>query len=246
MFLRYLGTLCVFLFAVVAFSQNDTLKTIKRTYVTAPLDVKEVITVDGFISEDGWDTVPWASDFTVFDPNNGESPKQRTKFKIVYDSKFIYVGVRCYDNIPKDIERRLARRDNFAGDWIEINFDSYNDKRTGFSFNVSAAGVKGDEFISQNCNNWDPSWNPIWYTATNIDDEGWTAEMKIPFSQIKFGEQKEQVWGLQLNRRLFREEERSLWQPVKREAPGWVSEWNLKRLVKYTTAKAVGNSTFCC
>ncbi len=225
MFLRYLGTLSVFLHALVAFSQNDTLKTIKRTYVTAPLVVKEVITVDGFINEEGWNAVPWANEFTVFDPNNGETPKQRTKFKIVYDSKYIYVGVRCYDSIPKDIERRLARRDNFAGDWIEINFDSYNDKRTGFSFNVSAAGVKGDEFISQNGNNWDPSWNPIWYTATNIDDEGWTAEMKIPFSQIKFGEQKEQVWGLQVNRRLFREEERSLWQPVKREAPGWVSEF---------------------
>ena len=74
---------------------------------------------------------------------------------------------------------------------MEVNIDSYHDKRTGFSFTSSVSGVKGDEFISNNGNNWDGSWNPIWYLKTNIDEEGWTAELKIPLSQLKFGNNKE-------------------------------------------------------
>jgi len=214
----------------ISFSQKDSSIVKIRTYVTAPLiEDEEDLTIDGILNEKGWDVVDWDGDFTVFDPNNGEQASQRTKFKITYDAKFLYVGVKCYDSVPNKIEKRLARRDNFSGDWIEINIDSYNDKRTGFSFNVSAAGVKGDEFISQNGDNWDSSWNPIWYTATNIDTEGWTAEIKIPFSQLKFGKQKEQIWGLQFTRRFFRAEERSLWQHVPRDKPGWVSEFGTLR-----------------
>ncbi|ASV29518.1 DUF5916 domain-containing protein [Maribacter cobaltidurans] len=228
--LNKLGWTSIFLLAFLSlYAQEDSVSVSKRTYVTKALPVGEVLEIDGMLNDKGWNVVPLEGDFTVFDPNNGETPSQPTKFKITYDSKFLYIGIRCYDSIPSKIERRLARRDNFAGDWIEINIDSYNDKRTGFSFNVSAAGVKGDEFISQNGNNWDPSWNPIWYTATNIDKEGWTAEMKIPFSQIKFGAKEEQIWGLQLNRRFFRAEERSLWQPMPRDAPGWVSEFGTLR-----------------
>ena len=133
------------------------------------------------------------------------------------------------DGEPEKIEKRLSRRDGFAGDWVEINIDSYNDDRTGFSFTLTAAGVKGDEFISDNGNNWDGSWNPIWYTATNIDDKGWTAEIKIPFSQLKFGESPEQTWGLQVQRRFFRKEERSVWQRIPQDAPGWVSEFGVLR-----------------
>jgi len=220
-----------FLMTPVAIAQIDTATT-AREYTTRPIPKGEIITIDGELSDTAWENVAWDSSFTVYDPNNGENPSQQTMFKITYDAKFLYVGIRCLDSIPSKIEKRLARRDNFSGDWVAIHIDSYNDKRTGFSFNVTAAGVKGDEFISQNGDNWDASWNPIWYTASNIDDEGWTAEMKIPFSQLKFGAQEEQVWGLQVIRRYFRAEERSVWQPVSLEAPGWVSEFGrLKGLV---------------
>lgn len=212
------------LLTTTVIAQKDSVK-VQREYNTVQLPVGEDITIDGILSEISWDNVAWQDDFTVFEPNNGEKASQRTKFKITYDAKFLYVGIRCFDSIPEKIEQRLARRDNFSGDWIEVNIDSYNDKRTGFSFNVSAAGVKGDEFISQNGDFWDASWNPIWYTATNIDEEGWTAEMKIPFSQLKFGAAEEQLWGLQIHRRYFRGEERSIWQPISLEAPGWVSEF---------------------
>ncbi|SNR28580.1 Carbohydrate family 9 binding domain-like [Maribacter sedimenticola] len=220
--------LCIF---SIAFSQKDSVRVI-REYTTAPLPINEHIAIDGVLSDTGWEHVPWDGNFTVYEPNNGQRPRQLTQFKITYDAKYLYVAVKCLDSVPSSIEKRLARRDNFAGDWIEINIDSYHDKRTGFSFNVSAAGVKGDEFISQNGDNWDASWNPIWYTATQIGEIGWTAEMKIPFSQLKFGTAEEQVWGLQLHRRLFRDEERSIWQSIPLESPGWVSEFGILKGLK--------------
>ncbi len=220
---------CLLVLTTGSKAQDNIGTSPKRVYVTMPLPASEPITIDGLLNDTAWEVVQWQGDFTEFEPANGTPPSQRTEFKITYDQKNLYVGVRCYDSIPSKIEKRLARRDNFSGDWIEINIDSYNDKRTAFSFNVSAAGVKGDEFVSQNGDNWDDSWNPIWYTAANIDDKGWTAEMKIPFSQLKFGKQEEQIWGLQMHRKFFRAEERSLWQAVPQDTPGWVSEFGILR-----------------
>ncbi len=222
----FLVAICLlFIFPSISTAQDSTKVVEKRNYRAMPLAAGQELTIDGVLNENGWAVAEWAGDFTEFEPDNGTPPSQATKFKIAYDEKYLYVGVRCYDSVPEKIEKRLARRDNFSGDWIEINIDSYNDKRTGFSFNVSAAGVKGDEFISQNGDNWDASWNPIWFTAAQIDAEGWTAEMKIPFSQLKFGNAKEQIWGLQMHRRFFRKEERSLWQHIPQDTPGWVSEF---------------------
>ncbi|WP_025741048.1 DUF5916 domain-containing protein [Aquimarina pacifica] len=216
----------------VSNAQQDTVSTqesakqkvIKRIYSTKPLSGKS-ITIDGIIDESGWDIVEWSGEFIEHRPDENTPPSQQTKYKIVYDQKYLYVAYRCYDTEPDKIEKRLSRRDGFAGDRITINLDTYHDKRTGFSFTITAAGVKGDEFISQNGSNWDPSWNPIWYTATAIDDQGWTAEVKIPLSQVKFGKSKEQVWGLQIIRAFFRKDERSVWQRIPQDAPGWVSEF---------------------
>lgn len=197
----------------------------KKIYTTKALDGQEAPVIDGKLDDPVWEIVDWAGDFIENRPDENTPPSYQTKFKIIYDDRFLYIGVRCYDAEPENIVKRMSRRDGFEGDWIEFNIDSYHDKRTAFSFNVSVAGVKGDELVSENGNNWDDSWNPIWYTKTNVDAEGWTAELKIPFSQIKFGKEKNQVWGLQSTRRFFREEERSLWQRVPLDAPGWVSEF---------------------
>ncbi len=212
------------LFTLFSNAQDSTVVK-KRIYTTKPLNGSEAPTINGLIEESSWDLVEWSGDFIENEPDENTPPSQQTKFKILYDQKYLYIAYRCYDTEPEKIEKRLSRRDGFAGDWVEINLDSYHDKRTGFSFTITAAGVKGDEFISNNGNNWDGSWNPIWYTATNIDDQGWTAEVKIPLSQLKFGKSKEQIWGLQVNRRFFRKEERSVWQRVPQDAPGWVSEF---------------------
>ena len=206
-------------------AQDSTQVVPKRIYTTVSIGDNEIPEIDGTINEDVWEMAEWSGDFIERDPDENTPPSEQSKFKIVYDQKYLYVAYRCYDSNPSKIERRLSRRDGFSGDRITIIIDSYHDKRTAFSFTITAAGVKGDEFVSQNGDNWDDSWNPIWYTASSVDNEGWTAEVKIPFSQLKFGKAKEQIWGLQISRLFFREQERSNWQRVPLDAPGFVSEF---------------------
>lgn len=211
------------------YAQDSVAVLAKRTYVTMSVANATAPEIDGVLDDNSWNSVEWTGDFIELRPDENTAPTYQSKFKILYDAKNLYVGVRFYDPEPSKIEKRLSRRDGFAGDYAEIHIDSYNDKRSAFSFTVTAAGVKADEFISQNGDNFDESWNPIWYTATNIDEEGWTAEMKIPFSQLKFGNDKEQIWGLQMMRRLFIKEERSVWQRIPQDTPGWVSEFGILR-----------------
>ncbi|QCX01691.1 carbohydrate binding family 9 domain-containing protein [Aggregatimonas sangjinii] len=221
-------TICAMLFAqMVLFSQDSTDVVVKRTYTTKFLDGTASPAIDGLIDDPGWEIVEWEGDFIERRPDENTQPDHKTKFKIIYDEKFLYVGIRAYDSDPDKIEMRLSRRDGFQGDWVGIFIDSYHDKRSAFGFITTAAGVKADFFSSENGNNEDENWNPIWYTKTNIDSEGWTAEMKIPFSQLKFGKAKEQVWGIQVDRQYFRGEERYAWQRIKQDTPGFVSEFGL-------------------
>ncbi len=181
--------------------------------------------VDGLLDDPAWEAVSWADDYVQFDPDQGAEPGQETAFKILYDDENLYIAFRCYDTEPEKIVSRMSRRDGFEGDWVELNIDSYHDLRTAFSFSISVSGVKGDEFVSNDGNNWDVSWNPIWFAETNIDTEGWTAELRIPLSQLRFSDEAEQVWGIQSTRRLFRKEERSTWQFVPRNDAAWVSRF---------------------
>lgn len=193
----------------------------KRIYITRRVQGAAPV-IDGRLNDAVWEIVEWSGGFIQRAPYYGQKPSQETQFKILYDAKNLYVGIRAFDTEPKKIDARMARRDKFAGDWVEINIDSYFDHRTAFSFTTTAAGVKGDEAVTDNGSTWDPSWNPVWYTRTARDDQGWTAEMKIPFSQLRFGFKEKHTWGIQLNRRFFRKEERSCWQPIPQDAPGWV------------------------
>lgn len=182
-------------------------------------------TIDGTIDDAAWEQVEWGANFHQRQPDDSAPVTQETAFKILYDNRYLYVAWRAYDTNPEKIEARLGRRDDFPGDWVEINFDSFNDKRTGFSFSASASGVRGDEFISNDGNNWDDSWNPFWFFKSKIDDKGYTVEARIPFSQLRFGKEEIQEWGLQVNRQLFRDQEASSWAPIKQTQPGWVSRF---------------------
>jgi hypothetical protein len=181
------------------------------------------ITLDGVLKEEAWNGVEWGGDFIQWLPDEGKPPSQPTSFKILYDDKYLYIGYRCHDVSPDSIVRRMGRRDVFPGDWIEINIDSYHDQRTAFSFTLSVSGVRSDEFVSENGNNWDANWNPIWFAKTHIDDKGWSGEVKIPLSQIRYGNETDKVWGFQVTRRLFRKEERSTWQHIPQNSGVWVS-----------------------
>lgn len=197
---------------------------VRRQYHTKSIEGLP-IRMDGIIDEEAWNAMDWSGEFVEHEPHQGTHPEEQTQFKIAYDEKYLYLAYRAFDQSPDSIIKRLSRRDEFPGDWVEVNIDSYHDFRTGFSFTLSASGVKGDEFISDNGNDWDTNWNPIWEAATNIDSLGWTAEVRIPFSQLRYGNQAEPIWGLQVQRRIFRFEERSSWQSIPKSSGGWVSEF---------------------
>lgn len=196
----------------------------KKQYHTKPVE-NTAIKLNGQLDEPAWQQVEWSSEFIERQPDQGTPPSQQTQFKVVFDEKHLYLGFRCFDSAPDSIIRRMSRRDQFPGDWVEVNIDSYHDLRTAFSFTFSVSGVRGDEYITSNGNDWDGSWNPIWDGASNVDAQGWTAEIKIPFSQLRYGAQAEPVWGIQVQRRIFRKEERSTWQHIPQNAGGWVSEF---------------------
>ncbi len=202
--------------------QTETTSLPKRVYTTKLVNKAPII--DGVLNDSGWDAVEWSTDFTEKTPNEGAQPSYQTKFKIVYDAKYLYVAIRALDDEPNLIQKRLSRRDGFAGDRVNVIIDSYHDKRTAFVFTTTAAGVKGEEIATQNGNNWDASWNPIWYTKVTHDDKGWNTEMKIPLSQLRFGKSKEQIWGLNIVRNIFRKNERSLWQRIPNSQSGFISE----------------------
>ncbi|PLX16318.1 MAG: hydrolase, partial [Salinivirgaceae bacterium] len=163
--------------------------------------------------------------------------------KILYDHNFIYIGIRAFDTEPDKIERQLSRRDDVEGDFVEISFDSYHDNRTAFEFGVSAVGVKSDALISNDGNNSDRNWDPIWYVETNIDDEGWTAEMKIPLTQLRFSAEAEQVWGLEVARYIYRLEEMSQWKLISKESGGWVSQFGTLSGIKNLKPKKEASIT---
>ena len=195
----------------------------KKKYFTKQLS--SVVTLDGIPTEAAWNKVEWGGDFIQWQPNEGKLPSQQTNFKIIYDEKFLYIAYKCLDKAPDSIIKRMGRRDEFPGDWVEINIDSYHDKRTAFSFTLSVSGVRNDEFVSNDGNNWDASWNPIWFAKAHVDDKGWTGEVKIPFSQLRYGNELKKVWGFQITRRLFRKEERSTWQYIPQNSGVWVSRF---------------------
>lgn len=208
--------------AAVGLAEAQQASTEKRIYRTHHVNPHPP-DIDGSTADPVWDGVEWSTGFTQTEPNSGAPPSQETAFKIVYDDKNLYILIRAFDTEPDKIVNRVTRRDDFDSDWVEVNIDSYYDKRTAFSFTLSAAGGRGDEAISNDGNNWDSSWDPVWYGATSIDDQGWIAEMRIPLSQLRFSGDENQVWGFQVNRLLFRKDERSSWQFIPQNSPGWVS-----------------------
>ncbi|HEX2969481.1 MAG TPA: DUF5916 domain-containing protein [Bacteroidales bacterium] len=206
--------LLINLTASVCFSQE------KRTYQTG--FTNNPPSIDGLMNDPCWDIVEWSGDFIQTHPEENKAPTQQTAFKLLYDYANIYIFIRAYDSEPGKISSIMSRRDSFDGDLVFVDIDSYFDKQTAFSFAAMASGAKGDIAITQNGDSEDDSWNPVWYLKTSIDDKGWCAEMKIPVSQLRFGNSEDLTWGLQVSRVLYRNQERSLWQFIPKGSPGVV------------------------
>lgn len=177
------------------------------------------VAIDGRLTEESWLSIPAHAGFAQREPNEGEPATEETELRVAYDEDALYVGVRLFDTEPTRIMRRLSRRDESAdADLVTIYLDPYHDHVSGVMFEVSAAGVQRDAQIYDDYNR-DPQWDAVWVSAVAIDDQGWTAELKIPFSQLRFVSGPSQTWGINVSRFIHRKAERDWLEVVPRSAP---------------------------
>jgi len=187
---------------------EETLRpVVPATRATGPIQV------DGRLDEAAWATAEVVSGFTQVDPEEGQPVSERTEARVLFDDEALYIGVRLHDRQP--VSARLGRRDMdlLDSDWLGVVIDSYHDHRTGFSFDLNPAGVQRDAVKSMGAGGReqdDLSWDPVWEAKATRDEGGWTAEYRIPFSQLRFSEAEAPVWGIQLERVIGRRREYSV------------------------------------
>ncbi|HEX9970737.1 MAG TPA: DUF5916 domain-containing protein, partial [bacterium] len=201
----------------------------KRIYETQRLETVPP-KIDGKLNDACWaEKDGWDGDFIQQQPYEGKPGSQETEFKILYDNDNLYVAIRAYDREPKKIDVRFSRHDDWYGDVVGICFDSYYDHRTGYEFNLKASGSKIDLIQIDSGGNWsvDLSWDAVWDGKTAIEDSAWTAEMRIPFSQLRFAKKDEQVWGLHVWRWIQRNGEESQFQLIPLDSQGRVHRFGI-------------------
>lgn len=226
--MKHLFLVCLLLLVVSYVNSQEPEKrnySSKRTAGTG-------ILIDGKLNEPAWQAANWENQFIQHEPVEGAEPYQQTEFAVLYDDNNVYVAIKSLDSNPDSISMRMTRRDETDGDLAGILFDTYHDKRTSFGFIVSASGVKSDFVDSNDGENEDNTWDPIWWVKTSKNEKGWDAEMKIPLTQLRFEKGDEQVWGLQVLRYVFRKDELSSWQLWKRDKSGFVSQFGTMNGIK--------------
>ena len=152
------------------------------------------IHIDGKLIEPFWQQIEGFEDFIQREPIEGVLPSEKTVVKIAYDDNALYIGVQMFDSSPDSIIARLSRRDNLENsDFFVVGLDPYHDKRSGYFFLINAAGTLVDGVLFNDTYD-DDSWDAVWEGEAVIDGLGWTAEMRIPFSQLKFNKSNLNVW----------------------------------------------------
>ena len=167
--------------------------------------------IDGVLDEPVWEDAALIDDLTQVEPIEGAAPSQRTEVRILYDSDFIYFGIRCFDTEPNKIIAKQLQRDADLepDDRILIVLDPYFDHRNGYFFVVNPLGVRRESLIENNSSVRD-DWDGIWYAKSQIDDQGWTTEIAIPFKTISFNQATTQ-WGFNIQRTIRRTNEQIRW-----------------------------------
>ena len=185
------------------------------------------VTVDGVLDEEAWARAAVAEGFVQGGPDPGQPATERTEARVTYDGSAIYVGMRMHDR--GEITSALGRRDErVASDYASVIFDSYDDDRTAFQFETSPSGVQRD-FLFYDDVREDRSWDAVWTVATSQDADGWTAEFRIPFSQLRYAAGDDQTWGLNFTREIHRLGERAAWAPLLPGEDGFVSRFGSLR-----------------
>jgi hypothetical protein len=216
-----LACLTLLLFAPRASAQSNG----GIDYNTARLDRKipatratGAITLDGVLDEGAWSSAPTAKNFIQNDPREGEPATFDTEVRMLYDDAALYIGVFARDDEPGEIIVNELRKDfnTGNGDSFQVVIDTFKDERNGYQFATNPAGAKWDAQMANEGRESNSNWDGVWDVATRIGEDGWYAEIRIPFRTLKFSPSSQQTWGVNFQRRLRRLNENSYWSPVQR------------------------------
>ena len=199
------------LFFLIFFSHNvySQKKTLQAKSIT------ENITIDGKVNEKVWETASVASDFIMFEPDNGKpiSNDKKTEVKVLYDNNAIYISALLYDNEPLKIQKEITNRDVFGvSDHFSVYINGFNDGQQDFRFFVSAAGVQMDCLAIEDSE--DFTWDAIWDSEVTLTEFGWVVEMKIPYAALRFSKADKQTWGLNFMREIKRDVQKYTWNKI--------------------------------
>src|SRR5262245_1241424 len=170
--------------------------------------------IDGSLDDRAWAQAQVISDFVQKIPTEGATPSSATEVLLLYDDNSLYVGARLRRENPAAIRTSITRRDGDSdAEVFTVSLDPYHDRRTAYSFSISSGGVRGDAYLPQDSEDSgrELQYDPVWSARARVDAEGWIAEMRIPFSQIRFNAGAEQTWGIQLTRNISDRSERIQW-----------------------------------
>ena len=175
--------------------------------------ISQKIEIDGKLDENIWQSASIASDFIMFDPDNGKKipENKKTEVKVLYDNDALYIGAIMYDENPKKILREITQRDNFGtSDLFGVFINGYNDGQQDFQFFVNAADGQAD-CINTDTNGEDYSWDAVWRSKAIITEKGWVVEMRIPYAALRFSSENKQTWGINFFREIKRDRQKYTW-----------------------------------
>jgi hypothetical protein len=190
------------------------------------------VTVDGVLSETEWTRAVRATGFTQYEPVEGELPDQETEVLVFYDAEAIYFGIRALDSQPDQILAHMSERDRsiFADDWVRIMLDTFDDARQAYVFYVNPYGIQTDglwiEGLQSRMGSVSIDFNPdfIWESQGIVTNEGWQAEIRVPYASLRFRDQEEQVWGFNVLREVRRTGYTQAWAPITRDNPSTLAQ----------------------
>ena len=216
---KFLGVIaCVFLPSLCAADDPARM-------AAAAVPEASALKLDGEFNETVWERAPAVTDFRQRDPKDDGDPTFKTEVRVAYDATSMYVAVTAHDPEPDKLVALRTRRDSYSpSDWITVMIDSFHDRRTAFEFTVNPAGVKRDAYWF-NDNNSDDGWDAVWDVAVSRGADGWRAEFRIPFSQLRFRHSEDATFGFGVVRQIGRLNETDTWPLISKSANGYVSSF---------------------